>query len=158
MTAQPWHNEHAAMSAPRTAVAGWKGGWYVVPYQVTWRDLDALGHVNNAVYLTYFELARTKYWMDLTGGSKAHDISFIVARTECNFRQQLGFLEDIEIRVRVGEIRSSSFDFDYEIARDNGTDIAADGKVVVVHFDWQSNSKRTIDDELRRKIDDFQRE
>jgi acyl-CoA thioester hydrolase len=145
------------MSTPQIAVAGWRDGWYVVPYQVTWRDLDALGHVNNAVYLTYFELARTMYWMEMTGGAKAHDITFIVARTECNFRQQLGFLEQIELRVRVGEIRNSSFDFDYLIVRDGG-EIAADGKVVVVHFDWGSNSKRVIDDELRRTIKEFQKD
>jgi acyl-CoA thioesterase FadM len=97
------------------------------------------------------------YWMEMTGGAKAHDITFIVARTECNFRQQLGFLEQIELRVRVGEIRNSSFDFDYLIVRDGG-EIAADGKVVVVHFDWVSNSKRVIDDELRRTIKEFQKD
>ena len=44
------------------AISGWRDGWYVVPMEVSWRDLDAIGHVNNAVYFSYFEWARTKYW------------------------------------------------------------------------------------------------
>ena len=125
---------------------------------MTWRDLDALGHVNNAVYLSYFEWARTKYWMELTGGTQPSDINFIVARTECNFRQQISFLEELELRVRIGEMRTSSFDFIYEIGRDSGRELAADGKVVVVLFDWEKNTKRVLDDSLRQKIAAFQKE
>lgn len=138
--------------------AGWKDGWYVVPYQVTWRDLDGLGHVNNAVYFTYFEWARTKYWMELTGGSQVRDISFIAARAECNFRQQISFLEYLELRTRIADIRNSSFDFVYEIRRNDGREIAADGKVVVVLFDWDRNEKIIIGDELKAKIRAFQKE
>ena len=125
-------------------------GWYVAPYRVLFRDLDSFGHVNNAVYFTYFEHARTLLWFELTGGSAARDVSFIVARAECDFRQQLG-MEPIDICVRIGEMRSTSFDFVYEI-RKGGGQVAAVGKVVVVLFDWQKQSKVTISDDLRRKV------
>jgi len=133
------------------AVNGWKSGWYVAPYRVMFRDLDGFGHVNNAVYFTYFEYARTLLWFDLTGGTGARDVGFIVARAECDFRQQLG-MEPIDICVRVGEMRSTSFDFLSEIRKGNGGQIAAVGKVVVVLFDWQKQSKVMISDEFRRKV------
>ncbi len=38
---------------------------YLTPFDVRFRDLDSLGHVNNAVYLTYFEIARIGYWRKL---------------------------------------------------------------------------------------------
>ena len=133
------------------AVSGWKDGWYVAPYRVLFRDLDSFGHVNNAVYFTYFEHARTLLWFELSGGSSARDVGFIVARAECDFRQQVG-MEPIDICVRIGEMRSSSFDFLYEIRKSNGAQIAAVGKVVVVLFDWQKQSKVTISDDLRRKV------
>lgn len=133
------------------AVNGWVNGWYVAPYRVMLRDLDSFGHVNNAVYFTYFEHARTSLWFELTGGSGARDVSFIVARAECDFRQQLG-MEPIDICVRIGEMRSTSFDFDYEIRKNNGAQIAAAGKVVVVLFDWQKQSKVAISDDFRRKV------
>lgn len=137
--------------------AGWQDGWYVVPWQVIFRDIDTFGHVNNAVYLTYFEWARTRMWLELTGGSRVTDVGFIVVRAECDFRRQIG-LEPIEIRVRIGDMRSTSFDTLYEIRTDDGRQVAATGKVVVVVFDWKTNSKTPIPDELRRKVRLFQKE
>jgi len=133
-----------------TADGEWRGGWFVVPWQVIFRDIDAFGHVNNAVYLTYFEWARARLWFELTGGSLASDIGFIVARAEIDFKAQIG-LEAIEIAVRITEMRTTSFDTVYEIRKSNGV-IAATGKVVVVLFDWKANAKTPIPEELRRKV------
>ncbi|HSP15447.1 MAG TPA: thioesterase family protein [Thermoanaerobaculia bacterium] len=138
------------------AVAGWVNGWYVVPHQVVFRDLDSFGHVNNAVFFTYFEWARTKLWFELTGGVAARDIGFIVARAECDFKLQLN-MEPIEVWVRIGEMRNTSLDFLYEIRKDNGQQIAAVGKVVVVFFDWETQSKVAISEEFRRKVMALQR-
>ena len=52
----------------------------MVPWQVIFRDLDTFGHVNNAVYFTYFEVARTALWLELTGGKLSTDVGFIVVR------------------------------------------------------------------------------
>ena len=130
----------------------WRDGWYVVPHHVLFRDLDPFGHVNNAVFLTYFEWARTLLWFDLTGKRGAREIGFIVARAECDFKRQLDF-EPIDICVRVGAIRNTSFDFVYEIRKNAGAEIAATGRVVVVLYDWAQQSKKNVDDELRRKLE-----
>lgn len=139
------------MKQPAHSTNGWKGGWYVVPYQVLFRDLDSFGHVNNAVFFTYFEWARTQLWFELTGGRQARDIGFIVARAECDFKQQVS-MEPIEIWTRIGEMRSTSLDFLSEVRRSNGREIAAIGKVVAVMFDWTRGSKVAITDEFRRKV------
>ena len=47
----------------------WRDGWYVVPWDVMFRDIDAIGHVNNAVFFTFFEWGRTRYWFELQGGT-----------------------------------------------------------------------------------------
>ena len=134
----------------------WEGGWYVVPWQVIFRDIDTFGHVNNAVYLTYFEHARTSMWLALTGGSDSKDVGFIVVRTECDFRHQLA-MEPIEIRVRIGDMRTTSFDTLYEIRTAGDLQVAATGRVVSVLFDWKKNQKTTITDELRDKVRMFQK-
>lgn len=139
------------MSEASTPPPGsWRDGWYVVPYRVMFRDLDAFGHVNNAVYLTYFEWARALMWFDITGRRAARDIDFIVARAECDFRRQID-LEEIEIAVRIGDLRGTSFDTHYEI-RKSGGELAATGKVIVVLFDWHRQTKVPISDELRQRI------
>src|SRR5579864_5928560 len=96
-------------------------------------------------------------WLELTGGSAAGDVGFIVVRAECDFLRQIG-LEPIEIRVRIGELRSTSFDTLYEIRTQNGRQLAATGKVVVVLFDWKAQKKAPITDEFRRKVQMFQEE
>lgn len=139
------------------ATSGWKDGWYVVPHEVTWRDLDAAGHVNNAVFLTYFEHGRTVYWLDMTAGESPGDIGFIVARTECDFIRQLSLRERIEIGTRIGRIGNTSIEFDAEVRLRSG-ELAARGRVVVVHFSWQANRKTPIPQELRDRIARFQEE
>ena len=134
----------------------WRDGWYVVPHQVIFRDLDGIGHVNNSVFFTYFEWARTVLWFDMMGGREAHDLGFIVARAECDFRHQLG-MEPIEIGVRFGEMRTTSLDFLHEIRRGDGGQVAASGKVVVVLYDWKSGSKVQISDDFRRRVSSLQK-
>lgn len=150
------------MSERQAMTSGWRDGWYVVPHEVTWRDLDGIGHVNNAVYFTFFEWARTKYWFALHGidgrnDLGADDLGFIVAHAECDFRSQLGLLDQIEIRVRIGEMRNSSFDFIYEIVRPRDAVVAATGKVVVVLHSWAQQAKVAIGPELRERIGVFQK-
>lgn len=129
----------------------WRDGWFVVPHQVIFRDLDAIGHVNHSVFFTYFEWARTLLWYDLMGGKDPFDLGFIVAHAECDFRHQLG-MEAIQLRVRIGEMRTTSFDFLQEIRRADGEEIVAVGKVVVVRFDWNQQQKIGITDEFRRMV------
>jgi acyl-CoA thioester hydrolase len=131
--------------------ARWENGWFVVPWQVIFRDVDTFGHVNNAVYLTYFEWARAQLWFELNGlESVPENVGFIVARAEIDFILQIA-MEPIEIRVRISEMRTTSFDTVYEILLGN-RQLAATGKVVVVLFDWHEQRKIPITDELRQKV------
>lgn len=131
---------------------GWSDGWYVVPWQVIFRDLDAFGHVNNATFFTYFEWGRARLWFALNElAGVPRDIGFIVARAECDFKQQLN-IEPIEIRTRIAELRNTSIEFATEIRRDDGRQIAATGRVVVVLYDWERQQKVMIGDEFRQKV------
>jgi acyl-CoA thioester hydrolase len=143
------------MSVPARAVSGWRDGWYVVPWEVTFRDLDAIGHVNNAVYFTYFETARTRYWFDLTGGRDPFDVGFIVARAECDFHHQLE-MEPIDLCVRIDEMRNTSLVFISEIRKSDGGHVVARGKVIAVLYEWKQQSKIPISDEFRRRVQAFQ--
>jgi acyl-CoA thioester hydrolase len=130
----------------------WSDGWFVVPYEVVWRDLDALGHVNNAVFFTYFEIARTKLWFDLLGGSSVSDISFIVVRAECDFRREMQLGERFEIRTRIGSMGTTSIEFLSEIRKGDGEDVAASGRTVGVLFSWEKRSRLPIPEELRTAV------
>ena len=65
------NEEPAQRSLP---AARWEQGWFIVPWHVIFRDVDAFGHVNNAVYLSYFEWARAQLWFALTGGGLPREL------------------------------------------------------------------------------------
>ena len=67
---------------------------------IRFRDLDAMGHVNNAVFLTYMESARVAFLLDHGTASSFEDLAIIVARIEIDFRAPLGFEGEVEIGVR----------------------------------------------------------
>jgi acyl-CoA thioester hydrolase len=131
-----------------------RNGWYVVPHQVIFRDVDGFGHVNNAVFLTYFEIARNAMWLEIIGGTHWSHINFILARAEVDFRKQIN-MEEIEIRVRFGTIGRTSFETLYEIRKKNGDELAATGRAVAVLYDWARQSKIEISDELRRRVTEY---
>ena len=76
--------------------------------EVRFRDLDALGHVNNAVYLTYFESARMAWWMHLTHRTDLRRMDMILARAEVDFRSPAAYAEVLDVGVRCASIGRSS--------------------------------------------------
>ncbi|WP_240631363.1 acyl-CoA thioesterase [Meiothermus granaticius] len=77
------------------------------PVEVRFRDLDPLGHVNNAVYLTYAELGRMHY-IRAMGADEAGG-NFILARAEVDFLRPVHLGESLEVRTRVPRVGNSSF-------------------------------------------------
>ena len=95
-----------------------RGYPFVCPIQVRWRDLDAFGHVNNATFASYVEMARTEVWRKRFGGREAMDIPFFVKRLEIDFRRPVGLYDEVRVWLRVGEIGGASFTFEYLIEAD----------------------------------------
>ena len=75
---------------------------------VRFRDCDAMGHVNHAVYFTYLEQCRLTFWRELTGAPSPHT-RVIIARAECDYRAPAYFGDELEVRLKVGDIGRSSF-------------------------------------------------
>ena len=120
--------------------------------EVRFRDLDALGHVNNAVYLTYFEIARMHYWKNLFGHDAFKRHSFVVVRAECNYRSPAHVGEILQVFARVSELKRSSFIFEYEIMEGHARRIVADGSTVQACFDPKEKRARGIPHDLREAI------
>ena len=74
--------------------------------EIRWRDVDAFGHVNNAVYATYLEECRDE-WLDRWLGDEEAAWDFVVARLAIDFRRELR-LQDDEVLVRCGLARMST--------------------------------------------------
>ena len=110
--------------------------------RVRWRDCDAMGHVNNAVYSTFLEEAR----IEALGGLS----EFILARVEIDFRSELRAAEEIEVRTRCSRIGTKSLDLEHEI-RANGR-LAAEAKSVLVGYDYEGAESVPLSDELKARL------
>src|SRR5215211_8508017 len=115
---------------------------YVHRDRVRFRDCDAMGHVNNAVYSTYLEEARIGVLGDL--------IDFILARVEIDFRSELRNGEDVEVRTRCSRIGTKSFDLEHVISADGR--VVADAKSVLVSYDYELGASIEVPAELRARL------
>jgi acyl-CoA thioester hydrolase len=121
-----------------------------VSIEVPYRDIDAMGHLNNAVYFSYCEFARQKYWDRVVGLKSILDIGFIMASASIDYRRPSYMGDFLEVDIRCGRIGSSSFDFSYRITR--GEELVAEARSTQVLWDWGSGSKKPFTDELRGRI------
>jgi acyl-CoA thioester hydrolase len=120
--------------------------------EVRWRDLDSMGHVNNAVYFTYLEQARVHYLHELSIlSSVPSDVGFIIASTSCQYKYPLSLGEQVTIYARVSEMRNSSFVFDYLIEGKAGK-LAATARTVQVCYDYENGHSISIPDDWRQAI------
>ena len=117
--------------------------------EVRWRDVDALGHVNNAVYFNYLEQARLHYMRELGFlPPNSTDVGVIIAEASCRFKTPLRLGERVTIRARVSEFRRTSFIFEYRIEGEDGR-LAATAQTVQVCYDYDGQRPSPIPDEWR---------
>ena len=121
---------------------------YEVEIPVRYRDLDPLGHVNNAVYATYLEQARTSYIDDVIG-TAPEELGLVVANLELDFDRSITFREQVTVALRTTGIGTSSVSMDYEVRSDDG--VAATANSVIVTLD-EDGRPRPVPDDVRRRI------
>lgn len=133
-----------------------EGFRHVIDIQVRWGDLDALGHVNNATYLTYMENARVNYvgglhlW-DATGSK----IGMIVARAVLDYKAPLHH-EDVLVYTCISRLGTKSLDFEHVIVRKSDTQTVCSGTIVGVVYDYTIQQSTPIPDAWRTILLDYE--
>jgi acyl-CoA thioester hydrolase len=127
-----------------------------VPITPRFRDTDAMGHVNNAVYLTYFEIARTAYWTAMTGDVDYQRVPFILAHTTLDFRSPALVREALEVGIRVDRIGTKSFGCAYRIEEAATRRLVCEGRSVQAIFDYEKNATYPVPDDLRAAFRAFE--
>jgi acyl-CoA thioester hydrolase len=125
---------------------------FSIRVKVTFRDIDALGHVNNAVYFTYMESARAEYWIQLFDCKDLHQLGFIVAHAECDYKIAARYGDELDVSIRTSSVGTSSFVWDYEIRKVQSGDLVALGKTIQVYYDYKNEQKLPVPEEVRRKL------
>jgi acyl-CoA thioester hydrolase len=118
--------------------------------RVRFRDLDPMGHVNNAVFLTYVESARVEFLKHLGVAPTLEELGIIVARVEIDFRAPVRFGDEVEVTAWVSRFGGKSFDLDHELRVDGS--IVAEAKTVLVTYDYSKRQPVPIPDAWREKL------
>lgn len=120
-------------------------------HRVIFRDLDVLGHVNNAVYATYFETGRLEYLAELG----AENLGLILAELTISYKSPAYIRERLVIGTRVAEMKNSSFIVEGRIEEKETGRLVATSRAVIVHYDYSENRSKPLPAEWRAKFAEF---
>jgi len=117
--------------------------------EVRFRDLDALGHVNNAVLVTLIEQARFYWWQGWLGDRPFETEGFLIARIEVDYRRPIRLSDEVRVELRCIRIGTTSFDLVYRVFRAQDQAVLAEARTVQVMLDFKTNRPTPIPDETR---------
>lgn len=120
------------------------------------RDTDAMGHVNNAVYVTYIEVARQEYWRRLSGAVDYGKVPFILAHVTMDFRSEALVSEVLLLGLRCEWVGVKSFAFGYEIREKRTDRLVVEASTVQVCYDYDRKLSVAMPDELKRALESFE--
>ena len=138
---------------------------YEHPIEVRFVDTDAFGHINNAVYLSYFEAARAGYYAAVVGtpfgtGENASERTFVIAEAHVFYRAPAFFGEQLFVGCRFSWTGRSSFGLEYRVRADQSVvapaRVAADGGTVQVMFDLAKNRVMRVPPDLIEQFEAYE--
>ncbi|MBS3783437.1 MAG: acyl-CoA thioesterase [Anaerolineae bacterium] len=125
---------------------------FATTVEVRWRDLDAMNHVNNAVYFTYLEQARVHYLRELgLIPEMPSGVGFILAEARCQYTSPLTLGERVTVRIRVSDLGRSSFVFTYRMEGQDGR-LVAEARSTQVCYDYGNERSIPLSDAWRQAI------
>ena len=124
---------------------------------VAWGDMDSFVHVNNAVYLRWFESARIAYFLavGMLDRMESDGVGPILARATIDFRKPVTFPDRVTVCARVPELRNTSFTMTYRVTSQRHA-VVAEGDSVVVMLSYRTGEKVPLSEELRKRVAAFE--
>ena len=122
---------------------------------VRFADTDALGHVNNANYLSYLEAARVDYLRAVLGCEKVEEFGVILARVLIDYRSPAFHFETMCVGCRVKELGGSSIVMQYRVEDEASGRLVAEAETVLVTFDYGRKKPVRMKDEWRAKMEAY---
>ncbi len=127
---------------------------FTTDIQMRFRDLDAMGHVNNAVYLSYCELARTQFYLKHAFKRSLHEIDFILAHADIDFVSAAEWGDQIQVSVWPSQVGTTSFTLKYEVTDKGSGRLIARSSSVLVSYDYEKKQPKPIPPEFRKILEE----
>jgi acyl-CoA thioester hydrolase len=116
---------------------------------IRWRDMDALGHVNNMQFFGYMEDARNKWLDGMRPIFQAEGVDTVIANASCNYRKPFVYPGTVEVKIFVTRIGNTSVVTQYELRLQHEDTLYADGTGVLVWIDMATGKSARVPDVIR---------
>ena len=128
-----------------------------IPVQLRFNDADALGHINNSVYFSFYDLGKTEYFKAVRGQKiDTAKIDVVIVHAEVDFFASVFLTDEIEVQTAVYEIGNKSFTLAQRIVEIATGKVKCVCKTVMVGFDFETQLSIHISDEWRKAITEFE--
>jgi acyl-CoA thioester hydrolase len=123
------------------------------PVPTRWRDNDHYGHVNNAVYYSYFDTAVNGTLIELTGTDiRELDAIGLVVETSCRYLAPVSFPDELLVGLRIERLGRSSITYRLAIFRGDDDEPVAVGRFVHVYVDRRTRSTTGVPEVIRAAV------
>ena len=130
---------------------------HITPIQLRFNDFDALGHVNNSVYFSFYDLGKTSYFADVLSKLEvAKEVGVVIGHIEVSFLLPVYPGENVAVQTAVVEIGNKSFKLLQHLVDLDTNEIKCICNTVMVCFDAKTKTTRQISDEWRKAMADFE--
>ncbi len=133
---------------------------FEVVIEVAFRDIDAFGHVNNAVFFSYMEYARVKFAIELfedtdLATESLLDIPLILVEATCTYHSPALLSEKLTLGIAISHFGNTSFDLIYRFSGEDGR-LVATGKTIQVMYDYSLGRAFPVPDAIKDKVNEIQ--
>ena len=130
---------------------------HITPIQLRFNDFDALGHVNNSVYFSFYDLGKTSYFNEvLPDVSMSKEVGVVIGHIEVSFLLSVYPGEHVAVETAVVEVGNKSFKLLQRLVDVDTNVVKCICQTVMVCYDAKTKSTRAISDEWRKAMADFE--
>lgn len=129
---------------------------HVMPAQIRFSDVDQFGHVNNSVYFSLYDLAKTTYVNDVLGDANWGEMAIVVANISANFFAPVFFSDKVEIETSVVQLGNKSFTLLQRAVTTESREVKCECQTVMVLYDLIEKEPMQIPDAYKLAICDYE--
>jgi len=130
---------------------------HTTPIQLRFNDFDALGHVNNSVYFSFYDLGKTSYFDEVVpGATSSKEVGVVIANIQVSFLLSVYPGENVAVETAVVEIGNKSFKLLQQLIDVDTKEVKCICQTVMVCFDAKTKSSHPISDGWRKAMADFE--
>ncbi len=125
---------------------------HTMPVQIRFSDVDQFGHMNNSVYFSLYDLAKTTYIKDVLGSADWSKLAIVVANINANFFMPVFFSDHLVIETAVVHLGHKSFTLLQRAVTTDTHEVKCECRTVMVGYDLATKEPKLISEDYKEAI------